>query len=120
MPAPKGSKNALGNKGGGRKSRYEEREAATIVKSIFAGEYKPKISWKAFETAVKSDKLAYGMSGWDVVAWKIYTGKSDKIIANLVDKLVPDKIDSQGLGDAYARIAMLPPAIKPNQDGYSS
>lgn len=94
-----------GTKNSGRKSKYAENEAALIVKSIFAGNYKPhkKVN---FDNAIRSGEIKGRLSGWDVVAFKIVTGKSDKLLIALVNKLVPDMIDKDGLEAAMRAAAV--------------
>lgn len=86
MGAPKGSKNALGNKGGGRKSAYQELADATEAHRIFfqeqsQAELEAKIQSGVFSLADRF-KLT-GMEGDTVV------------LVTAIKKAVPDvaKID---------------------------
>lgn len=92
-----------GTKNSGRKSKYQERAAAEIVKSIFNGKYKPHKP-DMFAKSLRAGEIKGVLSGWDVVAFKIITGKSEKIIIALVNKLVPDIIDKDGWGEALKNV----------------
>ena len=54
MPAPLGSKNALGNSGGGRPSAYQERANAELLEQIFLGE----ISLEEAKKKIKKGKFS--------------------------------------------------------------
>lgn len=84
MGAPKGSKNALGNKGGGRKSMYEERQDALWHEDI----WKHEQDIDALIDKVRSRKYA----GRDIAALKLLQG-NERLIAKFMDKLVPTKLD---------------------------
>lgn len=84
MGAPKGSKNALGNKGGGRKSAYQELADATEAYRIFFAKH----SQQELEDKIRSGNFSLadrfiltGMEGDSSVINKAY------------QKAVPDNVD---------------------------
>lgn len=87
MGAPKGSKNALGNKGGGRKSAYEELQDAKDTQAMFFNnisqeELERKIASGVF--SVRDRYLLTAMEG------------DTKILESLSKKVLPDKVDLKG------------------------
>ena len=84
MAAPKGNKNAVGNKGGGRKSAYQELADATEAYKIFFDEHdqaklEKKISSGKF--SIRDRFLLTAMEGDTSVINKAY------------HKAVPDNVD---------------------------
>ncbi len=86
MAAPKGNQNAVGNKGGGRKSAYQERADADYLWNIF----KTKFSKEELTEILKGDHSIEDM--WIA---KAYAG-NDKYIQQIVGKLFPDKKEHSG------------------------
>lgn len=91
MGAPKGSKNALGNKGGGRKSAYQELADATEAYRIFFHEHsqeelEEKIRSGTF--SIKDRFLLTAMEGDTNVITKAY------------HKAVPDNVDVTSKGES--------------------
>lgn len=100
MGAKKGNKNSIGNKGGGRKSAYEELAIAErIVEAFTKGIDKKKLT-----AALKSDKV--NLTDYSLVR----ALKSDAVLMGLLKKLLPDKIEDNGKKEvdfsreAYKRI----------------
>lgn len=83
MPALKGSKNALGNKGGGRKSAYQELQDALDLEDAFVNEQ----DVAALVAKIKSGKFSI----FDRMKLLALSGK-ETTINKLIDKLVPTKI----------------------------
>lgn len=81
MGAPKGSKNAKGNKGGGRKSAYQEMADATFLWNAF-------IEKHTKEEVMEMLKGKYSIK--DVWIAKAYGG-NEKFIQQIVNKLFADK-----------------------------
>lgn len=103
MGAPKGSKNALGNKGGGRKPAYVEEEVKKILVDFFMKGMTIKeakniadrivLLKTALTTGLEKGnrKTRTKISGKDLYLYKLLAGK-DKYLLNLVNKLVGDKL----------------------------
>jgi len=85
--APKGSKNALGNKGGGRKSAYDEMADAQVLTDIWEG----KFTKKELEDLVRSGK--YGAK--HIFAAKCMSG-DERMLSKLLDKLFANKHHVEG------------------------
>lgn len=82
-----GNKNAAGNKGGGRKSAYQEQADAEFWLEMFL---------EPVEKSVIAKRLATGKySVKDVMLSKALAG-NDRLIEAMYKKLVPDKLDLQG------------------------
>lgn len=98
MPgAPMGNQNAVGNRGGGRKSAYEEEAAARMVLDAFLegltledikritrlmkGEGEPGERLKLMESAL------------------VRSIKSDRLMQSLLDKILPSKLSFPGGGN---------------------
>lgn len=79
MGAPKGSKNALGNKGGGRKSAYQERADAEWLAEAFFKEHTEEELLDLAEKKSISNKMVMDA----------LSGNKDYILA-LFKKLFPD------------------------------
>lgn len=81
-----GKKNALGNKGGGRKSAYQEAKDAKFLDQIWEGDYDEE----ELERLVKQKKKRKGAK--HVFAALALAG-SEKTLNKLVDKLFANKQD---------------------------
>lgn len=79
-----GNKNALGNKGGGRKTIKDERADAEYLWKIFTGE----MSREAVEKKLKSGKFSIK----DTWIAKALAG-NERFINTIVKKLFPDSVD---------------------------
>lgn len=73
-----------GNRGGGRKSAYQERQDAEWLASVWTGD----IDRAALAAKVASKRHSVR----DVYLFKALMG-NDKILASMADKILPDKID---------------------------
>lgn len=83
----RGNQFAKGNKGGGRKSKYQEMQDATFLWDIFLNKY---------STEEIKKKLRRGkFSVKDMWISKL-VGGNDKLLAMLVHKLFPDRIEHSG------------------------
>ena len=82
MGAPKGSQNALGNPGGGRKSAYQENMDAKFLQDIWNGEIKEE------ELVEIVNKKKYGAK--HIFAIMVLT-RDPKMMGKLVDKLYANK-----------------------------
>ena len=80
MAAPKGNRNAVGNRGGGRKSAYQEHADVKSLREMFFSEF----SREEIETKFKSGK--YSLK--DVLVFKAFTG-SEKALLAIFNKLFP-------------------------------
>ena len=82
MPAPRGNKNAVGNRGGARKSAYQEHADAVMLEQMFLQEMSKEEVQK---------KLASGKySLKEVFVSKAFAGNERMLIA-LFSKLFPDQ-----------------------------
>jgi len=85
MAGKPGIKNAIGNKGGGRKSAYQELRDAKFLNEVF---HKPQ------EADEIKKRLASGkFSVSDVMVLKALGG-NERFIEKMFEKLFPDKIES--------------------------
>ena len=95
MGAPLGNKYALGNKGGGRKSAYQEKADAETLHKMF------------FDVLSKEDIKQYIKEGnyslMDVFISKGFGG-NDKILIELFKKIFPDNINLSGLTDPLRQL----------------
>lgn len=82
MPNPNGNP---GNKGGGRASAYREAEMAEKVKDLFLG----KVKLADVEKQIESGTF----NAWDMTCKKILKDGNDRLISELLRKLVPDLVD---------------------------
>ncbi len=80
MAAPKGNKNALGNKGGGRKSAYQERFEAQLLYDLFT----TPVNMRALEKKISSRKYTLR----DIIIYKVMTG-NDRLLAAMFNKIFP-------------------------------
>lgn len=88
-----GNKNAVGNKGGGRKSAYQERASAEyLIRHFF------NLSKKEFDALFKRVESKRNYSVFDMMIYKALMGDT-KIINNLSNKLYPDKIETSTPND---------------------
>lgn len=86
MGAPKGNQNGKGNKGGGRKSAYQEQADAEYLWNFF---------FKEHDKEEIRQRLASGKySVSDVFLTKAYAGDMKAMIAVFM-KLFPDKIETK-------------------------
>lgn len=84
MPAPLGSKNALGNKGGGRKSAYQERADADFLWRMFT---------EPVDKAVLMKKVSTGkFSILETMVFKALTG-NERLISDMFKKIFPDSVN---------------------------
>jgi len=88
MPAPKGNKYLVGNKGGGRKSAYAEIADANML-------------WNVFIDKLSLDEVSKRLKGKhsikDVWITKAYEG-NESFIRQIVQKLFPDKQEVEHSG----------------------
>jgi hypothetical protein len=82
MPAPKGNKFAVGNRGGGRKSAYVEKADADLLWDMFT---KPM---RLEEVKARLDSGCYSLL--DVIVSKAYEG-NERILCMFMAKLFPDR-----------------------------
>ena len=75
----------IGNKGGGRKSAREEFYVYHKIKEYFEN----PIDWELLEKKIKSKKFTL----LDLMVYKSL--KSDVVVNNLINKLVPTKMHSE-------------------------
>ena len=87
MAAPMGNKNAQGNKGGGRKSAYQEARDAKFLEQIWEGDYD-----EAELKKVINSKTGKKRGAKHVFAMLALTG-NEKVLNKLVDKLFANKQD---------------------------
>ena len=84
MSAPIGNQFAKGNKGGGRKSAYQEYADATFLQEIWNGKY----SELELDKIIANKNGKYGAK----IVWAAKCMKGDdKALDRLVNKLYPDK-----------------------------
>ncbi len=108
MAAPEGNQNAVGNKGGGRKSAYQEGADAAMLREMFL----EPISREEVQTKLKSGK--YSLK--DLFVSKGYAG-NERVLLALFNKNFPDdllttesrKTDADGNG-------LAPDAVKSVDD----
>lgn len=85
MGAPRGNKNAVGNKGGGRKSAYEEQRAAQKVISAFIN----GVDVEELQNLKKQKKVK-------LIDYTLLRAlKSDRVLTELLKKVLPDKLQSE-------------------------
>ena len=94
MSAPAGNKYALGNKGGGRKSAFQEQADAAFFADLWNGRLKKE------KLQRKIQKGRYGAK--HILAVKILEG-NEKLLAKLMDKFFPDPQIDPISGAAYDR-----------------
>ena len=95
MGAPLGNKYGLGNKGGGRKSAYQEKaDAETLHKMFFDIINKDDIKQyiKEGNTSLMDIFIAKGLGG------------NEKILIELFKKIFPDNINLSGLIDPLRQL----------------
>lgn len=84
MPAPRGNKNALGNKGGGRKSAYQELSNAQFL-------------WEFFHTPINRAELAKRIATGECTPKEIWMLKivsgNERLISDMFKKLFPDSVN---------------------------
>lgn len=95
MGAPEGSKNALGNKGGGRKSAYQERADAIMLEKMFLEE----MSKEEVQQKLASGK--YSLK--EVFVSKAFAGNERMLLA-MFNKLFPDLTKTEHSGEVSAKI----------------
>src|SRR5271168_5351298 len=83
MAAPEGNQNALGNKGGGRKSAYQENADATLLREMFLN----PMSRDEVQAKLKSGK--YSLK--DLFVSKGYAG-NERVLLALFHKYFPDDL----------------------------
>ena len=97
MPFQKGHKLSVGNKGGSRRSAYQEKRDAEWHADI----WKHQQDVDALIEKVKGRKYA----GRDIAALKLLQG--DKyIIGKFMDKLVPNLVDVSSNGETLSVVVM--------------
>lgn len=74
----------IGNKGGGRKSAYQERQDAEWLASVWTGDIDRAELARKIATKVHSVR--------DVYLFKALMG-NDRILESIADKILPDKVD---------------------------
>ena len=87
MPAEKGNNYAKGNKGGGRKSAYEEVSDATWLCSVWNTEQ----DYSALKEKVETTK-SYSVK--DMMLWRALNGDT-QLLKAMADKMLPDKQDAR-------------------------
>ena len=98
------AKGTIGNKGGYRKSAYEEHKDAEWTGQLWRGEHDVEV----LEKKVLSKKY----SGKDIATLKILKG-NERLIAKVMDKLIPDLHDHTSGGE---RIFCLPSELIQKND----
>jgi hypothetical protein len=83
MAAPEGNQNAVGNKGGGRKSAYQENADASMLREMFL----TPMSRDEVQAKLKSGK--YSLK--DLFVSKGYTG-NERVLLALFHKYFPDDL----------------------------
>jgi hypothetical protein len=83
MAAPEGNQNAVGNKGGGRKSAYQENADAAMLREMFL----TPMSRDEVQTKLKSGK--YSLK--DLFVSKGYAG-NERVLLALFHKYFPDDL----------------------------
>ena len=83
MAAPEGNQNAVGNKGGGRKSAYQEGADAAMLREMFL----EPMSREEVQTKLKSGK--YSLK--DLFVSKGYAG-NERVLLALFNKNFPDDL----------------------------
>ena len=83
MAAPEGNQNAVGNKGGGRKSAYQENADATLLREMFLN----PMSREEIQAKLKSGK--YSLK--DLFVSKGYAG-NERVLLALFHKYFPDDL----------------------------
>lgn len=104
MPFEKGHKLSVGNKGGGRKSAWEEKQDANFVADVW--EHAQDV--EALEEKIRSKKY----SGREITALRLLKG-SERLMAKFMDKLVPDLHDVTSKGNS---IMFLPSELMQKND----
>jgi hypothetical protein len=105
MAAPKGNQNAKGNRGGGRKSAYQEIADAFDAYAIFFADYdqeelEGKIRTGKF--SLKDRLILTGMEG------------DTAILAKTLHKAVPDMVEHSGKGGAPITVEISEAVAKKN------
>ena len=113
MAAPKGNKNALGNRGGGRKSAYQERADAESLLRMFFSEH----DYHKLAKLVKSGKFSLQQR----FLLKALDGDT-RVLTVVFNKLFPDKLMQSheppiGDNEECAKCAALDAAIAKVYDG---
>lgn len=85
MPAPMGNKNALGNRGGGRKSAYDEIKEAEWLTEAWNCDQDVESLRKKIE-----DEKTYSVR--DMLLWKALNG-SEAVLKRFADAIFPGKVD---------------------------
>jgi hypothetical protein len=84
MAAPKGNKNAVGNRGGGRKSAYQELSDAQQFRDLFFEEQ----DQEAIEAKIRAGRFSlkdrYALNGME---------GDTRVLNKIVDKILPDGLD---------------------------
>lgn len=82
MAAPRDNKNAVGNRGGGRKSAYQEKADANLLHQLFFDKFNKD------QIKKKLSRGRYSLK--DVLLSKALDG-NDRILIELFKKIFPDK-----------------------------
>ena len=84
MAAPKNNHNGKGNKGGGRKSAFQERADADLLWKMFFGELSEQTILKKVRTGKYSLKDVFVKKGFD---------GNERILSEIFRKLFPDNVN---------------------------
>ena len=95
MAAKKGSQNAKGNKGGGRKSAYQERKDASFLWDIWLN----PIKIDEINSRIKQRECSIS----DLFIAKALSG-SENVIMAIFNKLYPDNLNLRDPDGAFAGI----------------
>ena len=82
--APAGNQNAKGNRGGGRKSAYQEKQDADWLHELWE---------KEWDKADVTRKLKSGKISAKMVFVAKLIGGNERLLSDVFKKLVPDKMD---------------------------
>ncbi len=82
MAAPKGNKNAVGNRGGGRKSAYQEMADAKSLRDMFFSEFSIDEAREKVKSGKHSLKDAFVLKGF---------AGSERVLLAIFNKVFPDQ-----------------------------
>lgn len=87
MVAPKGNQYAKGNKGGGRKSAYEERQLADVLQDAWEN---------GFDEDAAKKRLKNKKNIRILDRYLVKSGESERILCDMSKKIFPDKTNVSG------------------------
>jgi len=125
MAAPKGSKNALGNRGGGRKSAYKEKVDAEFLINVWEGKVSPKQLQKKIASMKYGAKHVFALkclqgdkAALQKIADKLYANQNVQEVkfTDQTDRPDPDKLTKKEREEIMRVTGFLKPSEQVKKD----